>query len=603
MTLTDFSMGGPWARVLLLVGLAGALAACSDAVDPCDRDEDCREGFRCDLTLYAGECVQSVYVIRCGENLCQYGREACVGGECLPLADGGFGRDMSVPFDRGPGLDRGAPDGGPVADRGPGRRDFEVERDLGPEPPSVVITAPFDGSILFDGQVQVIGQVFRLEEGGTVRLLIDGAEPGMPLELPDGRSFATVIALDPGVHTLEVVAEHLGLSDRAAVTVRVDAFVEVRDGRFVQSERPYRFVGLAMPDLLEVAIETPDAVGPLLARAAELGASVIRTRAYDDRPDAPTAIQVAPGELRPEGLAGLDLIVEQAGLLGLKLLLSLGDGDESHGGPPQYLRWAGQSAAQRADWQVFFGAGLPREQFKTYARAIVGRVNARTDLAYRDDPTILGWLILDDLDATGVYDDATGNGVSQFYADVLPVIVANAPRQLVATGDVGFDINPQSYNAAGDTLVRAGRGALLDGTHQVGWLRNLRPAGVDFATITVDPALLGLVGDGNTVANLGAAWIRGHGLIAAVEAKPLVITARLPSTGLSLPDRRQILQAWYDELVSLELAGLVVGDFEAPGQASGRDTAWSWAPGTDPAEPGNVFADLIQAFAADLAGR
>ncbi len=588
----------PWA----LLAFAALALSCSDAVNPCATDDDCREGFRCDTTLYAGECVQSVYVIRCGDRLCAYGREMCIGGECLPLSDMGLARDMSVPFDSGPDLDMSLePDNGGFGGAG-GQGGFGGEPDppdMGPEPPSVVITAPFDGSILFDGSVDVIGQVFRLADGGSARLLVDDEEPGIPLILVDGRRFETTVQLDPGVHTLTVVAVQDGLEDRETVTVRIDAFVEMIEGQFVQAGSPFRFAGVAMPDLLDVAVSDPDAVGPLLAQAAEMGATVVRTRAYDDRPFAPTVIQQEPGVLTEAGLDALDLIVEQAGIAGIKLLLSLGDGGTTYGGPPQYLNWAALPGANPADWQAFFGVGLPREQFKAYVRTIVSRLNRRSDLPYRDDPSIMGWLILDDVDAIGVYDDGTGEGVSQFYADVLPVIVANAPRQLIATGDTGYDINPQPYGMAGVTLQDIGAGALLDGTHQLGWQRYLRLPAIDFATITVDPIALGFAGDANALSNAGAAWIRGHGVVAAGEGRPLVITARLPAA-LPVPDRRQIAQAWFDEVASFELAGFMLGDFEAPGQMSGRDTAWSWDPALGIDDPANVFADLIRAFDAVL---
>jgi len=332
-----------------------------------------------------------------------------------------------------------------------------------------------------------------------------------------------------------------------------------------------------------------------------MGATVVRTRAYDDRPFAPTAIQQAPGELTATGLDALDLIVEQAGIAGVKLLLSLGDGGPTYGGPPQYLNWASLPAANPPDWQAFFGVGLPREQFKAYVRTIITRVNARSDLPYRDDPSIMGWLILDDVDAAGVYDDATGDGVSQFYADVLPVMVANAPRQLIATGGAGFDVNPQPYGQAGVTLQEAGVGALLDGTHQLAWQRYLRLEAIDFATITLDPIALGFAGDANALSNLGAAWIRGHAVVSAADLRPLVITARLPATGLPVPDRRQILQAWVDEMLWLDLAGFVAGDFESASQMTGRDTGWSWPEGVDIADPAAVFADLLPAFAEALA--
>lgn len=590
----------PTALLCLLMPSIFAIA-CSDANTPCQSNDDCRAGYRCDQSIYAGQCVQSVYVIRCGNAHCQYGRERCIAGECQEITDGG-GRDMSQLDDGGRPVDQGAGGaGGDPTDRGP---DPEPEPDATPpEAPTVVITAPFDGSVIFAAEVEVIGQVFRLQPAGRVRLVIDGQEPGRPVEVDAASQFSVHVPLDPGRHRLTVIAEQSGLRGDATVEIRLDAFVEIRAGAFVQGAVPYAFAGLAMPDLLEVAAADPDALDLVFRQALDLGVRVIRTRAYDDRPAAPTVIQRGPGDLAETGLLALDRIIDRAGVHGIKLILSLGDGTARYGGPEQYLRWAGYLAPLPSDRAIFFGDGALREQYKTYVRAITTRVNGITDLPYRDDPAIMAWLVLDDVDATAAYADATGNGVAAFYADVIPVIRANAPRQLVATGDVGHDINPGPYGDAGDTLVRAGLVGLFDGSRQVGWQRNIRLPGVDFATLALDPTRLGFPADVNTVQNLGAAWIRGHAVLAAVEGKPLVITARINRDHLALPERRQALQAWFDELISLELAGFIVGDFQAAGQITDQPAAWSWTPGTEPGEPANLFADLVMQFAAELRAR
>lgn len=598
-------MTPPTPPMYRLAALAAALLlalGCGENTPPCQSDDDCRAGYRCDDSVYAGQCVQSVYVIRCGQELCQYGREQCVGGECREISDGGFGgRDMSIIIDRGvdPGADMSTPlDRGIVV-----RPDEGPDAAVGPEVPSVVITAPFDDSILFDPEVEVVGQIFRLEPDGVARLVIDGGEPGRMIEVDGSRRFRETVTLEPGTHTLEVIAEQAGLRGEASVTIRVDAFVEVQNGEFVRGRTPFRFVGLAMPDLLEVAVAVPDLLDVAFEQAREMGVEVIRTRAYDDRPEAATAIQIGPGDLSEVGLLALDRIIERAGAHGLKLVLSLGDGTDRYGGPGQYLRWAGYVVQVPSDRALFFGAGPMREQFKGYARSILTRVNGITDLPYRDDPTIMGWVILDGVDATGAYDDATGAGVSEFYADVIPLIEANAPRQLVATGDVGYDINAGPYGDAGDAMVQAGLGGLFDGSRQVGWQRNLRLPGVDFATLELDPTRLGLGLDVGAISNNGASWIRGHAIVSAIEGKPLMTTTRLSRDALSLADRRAAIRAWFDEVLSLELAGLVVGDFQAPGQMTANPAGWSWTVGTDAGDPGNTFTDTVIQFSNEILGR
>ena len=52
----------------------------------CGSDEDCREGYRCDLNIYVGECVEIVRVVRCGDDLCQ-APEVCVRGEVCAIVD------------------------------------------------------------------------------------------------------------------------------------------------------------------------------------------------------------------------------------------------------------------------------------------------------------------------------------------------------------------------------------------------------------------------------------------------------------------------------------------------------------------------------------
>lgn len=131
-------------------------SACDDEPSTCSSDEDCREGFVCDQTIYKGECIQAVQVIRCGDRLCQYPPEICVRDTCVvmdpnrdmtlplevevrdegtPLGDQGsnaqldaqamdMGTDLLPPQDMRPALDQTLPlDASPPQDLGPTIRD------------------------------------------------------------------------------------------------------------------------------------------------------------------------------------------------------------------------------------------------------------------------------------------------------------------------------------------------------------------------------------------------------------------------------------------------------------------------------------------------
>ena len=70
-------------RIALLSLLALAVTACDQEPVDCVTDEDCPEDFRCDTTLYEGDCVQRVRVVRCGAVLCYFPQEQCVDNACV----------------------------------------------------------------------------------------------------------------------------------------------------------------------------------------------------------------------------------------------------------------------------------------------------------------------------------------------------------------------------------------------------------------------------------------------------------------------------------------------------------------------------------------
>ena len=82
---------------ILLAIFAGV--SCEEP-EPCRSDADCREGYRCDLQVYVGECIKAVRVVRCGEFLCQ-APEVCINGErCeeVERRDQGLNGGIEIPL-------------------------------------------------------------------------------------------------------------------------------------------------------------------------------------------------------------------------------------------------------------------------------------------------------------------------------------------------------------------------------------------------------------------------------------------------------------------------------------------------------------------------
>jgi hypothetical protein len=101
---------------------------------------------------------------------------------------------------------------------------------------------------------------------------------------------------------------------------------------------------------------------------------------------------------------------------------------------------------------------------------------------------------------------------------------------------------------------------------------------------------------------MGAAWIRGHATLAALEGKPLVVSARMETFRLTWALRQEVLANWFDEVFSLDLAGFALGNFADVSQVGRVDTAaWSWTQGSDVSEERNQYTGTFRRLANDLA--
>jgi mannan endo-1,4-beta-mannosidase len=596
------------------------LWSCSDDAK-CSTDSDCPTAHQCDVQT--GVCLKRRQVISCGDTYCNFPAQACVepnvcvdihvgdGGVPPVGGSGGAGGTGGVIPVGGSGGEGGLGGEGGFAGEG-GQGGVGGQGGTGGDggaggvvlpTPRVTIEAPLDGEKFVGRQPDLRGRVQDLDPTGSVILYIDG-DDGEQLVVDDTGAFERRLALSIGNHRIQVAAEQGNQRDVAEVNVVVDDFVRQVNGALQWGDRPFVVVGLNAPNLLDEAHRFlteggTDRVEEVFTDAQRMGVNVVRTRAYDDRPEAPGTIQLGPGMYNPAGLAALDHVIAQASAHGIKLLLPLmGD---THGGVLQYLKWGGYLVPIPDDYRLFYAEGSMREHFKTHIRTLLDHRNGETEVLYRQDPTILGWEVLDRPDVSGVFADNSGAGLTAFYEDVAGAIKAAAPDQLVGTGDVGWDINPTPYRNNADALRAAGLDHLFDGSHGVAWHRNHRLEVIDFASLHLDAQLFGFPPNGGQAANLGADWMRGHATLASLEGKPLIVLrSRIGQAGYDLAERRTAMQAWSDEIIALQSSGLVYGDFYADG-AQGPDTdGWGLAAGSELADPANIFADIVSALATRL---
>ena len=95
-----------------------------------------------------------------------------------------------------------------------------------------------------------------------------------------------------------------------------------------------------------------------------------------------------------DGLRRLDFVIAEAGKRNLKLILSLLDFWGYGGGAQQMSAWYGSS-----DKYTFFAADpRTRRDYKNWVRHVLTHVNELTGLAYKDDPTLMAWDLMNEPD-------------------------------------------------------------------------------------------------------------------------------------------------------------------------------------------------------------
>jgi hypothetical protein len=141
------------------------------------------------------------------------------------------------------------------------------------------------------------------------------------------------------------------------------------------------------------AFEVDDA----LDTAQELGATVVRSQTLADSVGCPSCLEPAPGAFNETAFAHVDYAIAAARARGIRLIATLvGDDASDGGGGCVYLAWAaiavpGCSVSNMAPFYTDQGV---IDEVEQHIAAVLNHVNVYTHVAYKNDPTILGWDLL-----------------------------------------------------------------------------------------------------------------------------------------------------------------------------------------------------------------
>ncbi|EEH56784.1 glycoside hydrolase family 5 protein, partial [Micromonas pusilla CCMP1545] len=294
-------------------------------------------------------------------------------------------------------------------------------------------------------------------------------------------------------------------------TSATSSFVAREGGRFVLDGATFHVAGancyyLAYSSGADAGSYEHDWVKEVLDEAQSLELNVLRVWSFQDEWwQRDRALQPAPGQYNERFLVALDGLIVESARRDIRLLLCLTNYWEDYGGAIAYVNWAHAAGERRADGhsldrqEDFFTSQLCRAWFKRFATHVLSRVNTITGVAYRDDPAIFAWELINEPRVLG---DASGDILQNWIDEMSAHAKSVDANHMLTVGIEGF-WGKTSPHRVGENPI--------DGAERMGcdFVRNFLNPNLDFASVHVWPDLW-LYCDDDCKFEFMKTWIAGH---------------------------------------------------------------------------------------------
>ncbi|CAG9464684.1 unnamed protein product [Pedinophyceae sp. YPF-701] len=307
----------------------------------------------------------------------------------------------------------------------------------------------------------------------------------------------------------------------------VRGFVTTAGQHFVNERCEEYFVaGWNEWKVMETASSDPGALRTKLQRASRAGFNVLRFFAHGSDDD--FVLQARPGEYNEAAWVGIDRALFELSQLQMKAILSFSNMWKAPDGKKTFVSWRSSEQGVICDIDACRGgdddqefeclaANCPSEDeffkresivelYKAHINATLHRINSLTGVAYKDDPTIFAWDVMNEPNAVvcrrGLRPArACVSLVDDWIARISAYIKSIDSRHMVTTGVEGYygpeetparrAANPQPTDSGPfsplDWPTKAGQSFLLNHRHPTidfavfhAWPDNWRSATLEF---------------------------------------------------------------------------------------------------------------------------
>ncbi|XP_016506608.2 mannan endo-1,4-beta-mannosidase 1-like [Nicotiana tabacum] len=212
-------------------------------------------------------------------------------------------------------------------------------------------------------------------------------------------------------------------------------FIAVNGAHFELNGSSFLFNGFNSYWLMHVAAEPSERykVTEVLKDASAAGLSVCRTWAFSDGGD--RALQISPGVYDERVFQGLDFVISEAKKYGVRLILSFVNNWNDFGGKAQYVQWARNVGAQINGDDDFYTHPMLKDYYKNHIKKVITRFNTITKVAYRDDPTIMAWELINEPRNQADY---SGKTINAWVQEMASFVKSLDKKHLLEVGMEGF---------------------------------------------------------------------------------------------------------------------------------------------------------------------
>uniref|UniRef100_A0A7N0UGL3 mannan endo-1,4-beta-mannosidase n=1 Tax=Kalanchoe fedtschenkoi TaxID=63787 RepID=A0A7N0UGL3_KALFE len=255
-----------------------------------------------------------------------------------------------------------------------------------------------------------------------------------------------------------------------------DGFIRAEGVKFTLNGAPYYANGFNSYWLTTLASDPNQRskVTEAFAQARQYGLTLARTMAFSVGEGA-SSLQPNPGQYNENVFQALDFVVSEAKQHGIRLLMTLIDNYDTPGGRPQHVKWARSKGANVSSDDDFFRNDVCKELYKNNAKTILTRVNTITEVAYKDDPTIMAWELMNEPRCPT---DLSGKTITDWVTDMASYLKSIDSNHLLDVGLEGF------YGPSTPERLDADRPFFQVGTD---YIANNKVQGIDFATVHTYP--------------------------------------------------------------------------------------------------------------------